>query len=277
MKSAGMRWWLLVALLSPPARERGHGPAPRRHRRGGAEGLSGRRLHRHGAGGGVALPGPALLLEDFFGGGAASGAAEVAGAGQRRASSTPRGIIVTNDHVIRGASAIHVVLADGRTLEAEVMGSDAANDLAVLKVSAKQPLPAAKLGTSSDLMIGETVIAIGSPLGLAEDGDGGRGVAPRGARSGARTGTSTTTSCRRTRRSTRATRAGRCSTWTARSSASTPPSSRARRASASPSPRTRCARIVDELTRFGKVRPAWVGIETADLPPRLAAQLGWDR
>ena len=76
------------------------------------------------------------------------------------------GIIVTNDHVIRGASAIHVVLADGRQLDAEVVGSDAANDLAVLRVQGKGPLPAARLGTSADLMIGETVVAIGSPLGL---------------------------------------------------------------------------------------------------------------
>ena len=78
----------------------------------------------------------------------------------------PSGVIVTNDHVIRGASEIHVVLADGRQLDAEVVGSDADNDLAVLKVSAARPLPSARLGTSGDLMIGETVVAIGSPLGL---------------------------------------------------------------------------------------------------------------
>ena len=78
----------------------------------------------------------------------------------------PTGIIVTNDHVIHGAAAIHIVLADGRQLEAEVVGSDTENDLAVLKVQSKSPLPAAKLGTSSDLMIGETAIAIGSPFGL---------------------------------------------------------------------------------------------------------------
>ena len=47
------------------------------------------------------------------------------------------GVIVTNEHVIRGASEIHVVLADGRQIDAEVIGSDAENDLAVLKVNAK--------------------------------------------------------------------------------------------------------------------------------------------
>jgi S1-C subfamily serine protease len=80
----------------------------------------------------------------------------------------PGGTIVTNDHVIRGASAVHVVLADGRQLEAEVVGADAQNDLAVLRVASRTPLPAAKLGTSSDLMIGETVVAIGSPFGLTK-------------------------------------------------------------------------------------------------------------
>ena len=46
----------------------------------------------------------------------------------------PSGTIVTNDHVIRGASAVHVVLADGRQIDAEVVGADAQNDLAVLRV-----------------------------------------------------------------------------------------------------------------------------------------------
>src|SRR6185436_13558681 len=71
----------------------------------------------------------------------------------------PSGIILTNEHVIRGASQIHVILADGRKLDADVIGSDNDNDLAVLKIAAKSPLPVAKLGSSSDLMIGEKVIA----------------------------------------------------------------------------------------------------------------------
>src|SRR5262245_38615341 len=80
----------------------------------------------------------------------------------------PSGTIVTNDHVIRGASAVHVVLADGRQIDAEVVGADRQNDLAVLRIQSKTPLPAAKLGTSSDLMIGETVVAIGNPFGLTK-------------------------------------------------------------------------------------------------------------
>jgi serine protease Do len=76
------------------------------------------------------------------------------------------GIVVTNDHVISGASRIWVTTADGRELEAKLEGADADNDLAVLTVEAKN-LRAVRIGTTSDLMIGETVIAIGNPFGLS--------------------------------------------------------------------------------------------------------------
>src|SRR6185436_14907998 len=76
------------------------------------------------------------------------------------------GVVVTNAHVIEGASRVTVTLLDGRELEADVLGSDRDADLAVLKVKASN-LPALPLGRSSDLMIGETVIAIGNPFGLS--------------------------------------------------------------------------------------------------------------
>jgi serine protease Do len=78
----------------------------------------------------------------------------------------PSGVVVTNDHVISGASSIWVTTADGRELEAKLEGADADNDLAVLTVDPKN-LRAARIGTTSDLMIGETVIAIGNPFGLS--------------------------------------------------------------------------------------------------------------
>jgi len=78
----------------------------------------------------------------------------------------PAGVVITNDHVVQGASRIVVTTADGKEYEAEVKGADADNDLAVLTVNAKG-LPAAKLGTTGDLLIGETVIAVGNPFGLS--------------------------------------------------------------------------------------------------------------
>ena len=78
-----------------------------------------------------------------------------------------KGLIVTNNHVVNGASNIVVTLTDGRELNAEILGSDPRFDLAVLKVNTPRPLPELKLGDSDQLMIGETVIAIGNPLGLS--------------------------------------------------------------------------------------------------------------
>ena len=78
----------------------------------------------------------------------------------------PNGTVVTNAHVIEGASRILVTLADGREMEADVLGYDRDSDLAVLKIDG-QNLPAVVLGPSSELMIGETVIALGNPLGLS--------------------------------------------------------------------------------------------------------------
>jgi serine protease Do len=215
-------------------------------------------------------------LEEFFGGlGGEQERQKIEGLGSG-AIIDPAGTIVTNEHVIRGASTIRVVLADGRTLEAEVIGSDAANDLAVLKVNAKEALPVAKLGTSSDLMIGETVVAIGSPFGLSKTVTAG-----------------VVSAVGRTFRAD-----GRVYNDFVQTDAAINPGN-----SGGPLlnvdgeiigintaifgggaqgigfaiPADKVRRIVDELTRFGKVRPAWVGIDTVDLAPRVARQLGWDR
>ena len=187
----------------------------------------------------------------------------------------PAGIIVTNDHVIHGAAAIHVVLADGRQLEAEVVGSDAENDVAVLKIQSKSPLPAAKLGTSSDLMIGEAAIAIGSPFGLKK--------------------TVTTGVVSAVGRSFKAD--GRVYNDFIQTDASINPGN-----SGGPLlnidaevigintaiyasgqgigfaiPADKVRRIVAELTQFGKVRPAWIGIHSRDLTASIAQSLAWDR
>lgn len=74
------------------------------------------------------------------------------------------GLILTNDHVIEGADQITVTLLDGRHFDGTVVASDAALDLAVVKVNAAN-LPTVSLGANDELQVGETLIAIGSPLG----------------------------------------------------------------------------------------------------------------
>ncbi len=128
------------------------------------------------------------------------------------------GLVVTNDHVIEGASRILVTTLDGRELEATVLGSDRDADLAVLKVATKG-LPATPLGKSANLLMGETVVAIGNPFGLSHTVTTGvlsaRGRCRRGS-AAARAGRSLPTFCRPTPRSTPATPAGRWSISTAR-------------------------------------------------------------
>jgi serine protease Do len=75
------------------------------------------------------------------------------------------GVIVTNAHVVAGASRVSVALRDGTSYAARVLGADETNDLAVLKIDARD-LPTAPLGDSNDLLIGEWVIAIGNPYGF---------------------------------------------------------------------------------------------------------------
>jgi serine protease Do len=75
------------------------------------------------------------------------------------------GVIVTNAHVVAGASKVSVMMPDGTVFPARVLGTDETNDLAVLKIDAKD-LPEVKLGNSNGLVIGEWAIAIGNPYGF---------------------------------------------------------------------------------------------------------------
>jgi len=105
---------------------------------------------------------PADMFEQFFGG--RSGQRSAAGLGSGfivRAD----GAILTNAHVVAGATRISVAMRDGTTYPARLVGIDETNDLAVLKIDARN-LPVAPIGTSSNLIIGEWVIAIGNPYGF---------------------------------------------------------------------------------------------------------------
>lgn len=78
-----------------------------------------------------------------------------------------RGYILTNSHVIVKSGRVTAALEDGREFDAEIVGADRESDLAVLRIKTDQPLPAVEMGQSDDLMIGETVIAIGNPFGFS--------------------------------------------------------------------------------------------------------------
>ena len=73
--------------------------------------------------------------------------------------------LVTNTHVINGASKVDIRLADGTKVPGEIVGSDTFSDIAVVKISSEKVTTVAEFGDSSQLSVGETAIAIGSPLG----------------------------------------------------------------------------------------------------------------
>lgn len=87
------------------------------------------------------------------------------GSGVVYMKSNGKGYIVTNNHVISGSDAVQVMLANGKTVNAKVVGKDSTTDLAVLSIDAKYVTKTAEFGDSKSLQAGQTVIAVGSPLG----------------------------------------------------------------------------------------------------------------
>ena len=107
----------------------------------------------------------AFILDHFFGfGNPYSAPRERAGSGSG-VIVTPDGYIVTNNHVVSGASQIEVTLNDNKTFQAKLVGTDPVTDVALLKVEA-EGLPAIPFGDSDALRLGEWVLAIGSPFNL---------------------------------------------------------------------------------------------------------------
>ncbi len=104
----------------------------------------------------------------FFGlpdGGGGGGSREVASAGSGVIVDAERGYILTNHHVVGDADAIQISLIDGTVLDAEIVGSDPATDIAVIKVEA-EGLTEMSIGDSTSARVGDFVIAIGNPFGL---------------------------------------------------------------------------------------------------------------
>jgi len=106
-----------------------------------------------------------LLFEQFFGGYSYLHALKLKSVGSGVILES-RGIIITNAHVVNMASDVFVILSNGVSVEGEVVYEDLKQDLAIIKISPPHPLQEIKLGKPQDIMIGETAIAIGNPLGL---------------------------------------------------------------------------------------------------------------
>lgn len=119
-------------------------------------------------------PGRGTPFEEFFGrfGQGPFSSAPPAGPESRAAGLgsgfivDPSGYIVTNNHVIEGAEEIKVTLADGTRRPAQLVGSDPLTDLALLRITAEQNLPAIAFGDSDQARVGDWVVAIGNPYGL---------------------------------------------------------------------------------------------------------------
>ena len=183
------------------------------------------------------------------------------------------GIIVTNNHVVEGASRITVIFSDRTEMRAKLIGVDPDSDVAVLRVDTKG-LPAAPIGTSSDLMIGETVVAVGNPFGLS--------------------GTVTTGVVSALGRSVPSKEQGRTFTDFIQTDASINPGN-----SGGPLlniegkvvgintailgnaqgigfaiPVDRARKVIQDLLRYGQVHSAWIGAVTTTVTPEEARRLG---
>jgi serine protease Do len=205
-----------------------------------------------------------------FGGGDRSYTSQSLGSGFVWSS---QGIIVTNNHVVEGASRITVNFSDGTQVPAKLIGVDPDSDVAVLRVEATNLL-AAPIGTSADLLIGETVIAVGNPFGLS--------------------GTVTTGVVSALGRSVPSKEAGRTFTDFIQTDASINPGN-----SGGPLlniegkvigintmiyanaqgigfaiPVDRARKVIQDILRYGQVHSAWIGAVTATITPEEARRTG---
>jgi serine protease Do len=178
------------------------------------------------------------------------------------------GVIVTNAHVLGGASSVSIALRDGTTYSARIIGTDETNDLAVLRIEATG-LPVAPLGTSSDLIVGEWTIAIGNPFGfvLANSEPSvsvgvvsavGRNLAGRGDGGGVYVDMIQTDAAINPGNSGGPLINAMGEVIGVNSSIYSPSGGSVGLGFAIPIDRTR--RIVDDLLEHGTVRPAWVGL-----------------
>src|SRR5437667_11294753 len=184
---------------------------------------------------------------------------------------SPDGVVITNQHVTQGAEQIVVTTRDGRDLPAKVLGEDPLTDIAVLRVNGSD-LPVAPLGQSTDLMIGEWVLAIGNPfaylLGNSEPtvtagvvSATGRNLLPSEGQAGIYVGMIQTDAAINPGNSGGPLANASGQVVGVNSYILTPSGGSVGVGFAIPI--ERAVRVADELRRFGTVRRAWVGIDVA--------------
>lgn len=182
-----------------------------------------------------------------------------------------KNLVLTNAHVIEGASTIRVRLLDGRQYDGDLVGSDPDFDLAVLHLKDARDLPQVAMGDSSDMMIGETVIAIGNPFGF---------------------GNTVTTGVVSAMGRTVETKQGTFTDFIQTDAAINPGNSGGPLMNLAGElvgintaiyaeaqgigfaiPINKARRVVDELVSLGRVQAAWLGLEGQDVDERIASYL----
>ncbi len=185
----------------------------------------------------------------------------------------PKGYILTNEHVVAKAVRVKVTLIDNREFEGKVVGADIKSDLAVIKIDPNRPLPYVQMGRSNDLMIGETVVAIGNPFGLKH--------------------TVTTGIISAVDRTIRASEKQVFNDFIQVDASINPGNSGGPLLNINGSligintaifkdaqgigfaiPIDNARRIVDDLLHYGKVRRGWLGVSVQDLTPKVARHFG---
>jgi len=184
----------------------------------------------------------------------------------------PQGVVLTNAHVIEGASKIVVTTRDGRELEADVLGADSDADLAVLKVQAKN-LPAIPLGRSADLLMGETVVAIGNPFGLSHTVTTGV-LSARGRAVPSENGEARYTDFLQTDATINPGNSGGPLVNLAGQVIGINTAIIQGTGIGFAIPADRAQRVVDDLLRFGALQPLWTGLRLESLDPELARREG---
>jgi S1-C subfamily serine protease len=180
------------------------------------------------------------------------------------------GIVITNAHVVEGASRITVGTLDGRELQAQMIGSDHDADLAVLKVQGTN-LPAVPLGSSLDLMIGEPVVAIGNPFGLANSVTSGV-LSARGRTVPAQNGDRLFTDFLQTDAAINPGNSGGPLVNLAGEVIGINTAIISGSGIGFAIPADRARRVVDDLVRFGEIRPLWTGLRLLTVDPELASR-----